>query len=542
MASQEAIATLVQWVASHGGHLHPAVEVYSDPATGLSLRVRPDCAGIDPLEPIVRLPTVLSLSYLNAVGGRPGPSLYRSPSRAQQDEGQDEDQGPQQDGDQSPAFPPDVMARTPPHVIGRLLLAREFLRGRRSPWWPYIEALPQPGDPRAWRLPAFWDDDAGEAELLAGTNLEVGIAKIRGDARREWAAARELLDEAGALGGLTQELHDWAFCVFSSRSFRPALVLPEREWGGGATGERMALPRGVRVDDFGVLLPLLDIGNHDMTAPARWVVWGAGEAEGERGGAGEREGGRDGETARGAVELVVDRAHGAGEQVFNNYSMKTNAELLLGYGFMVPATRVLHNDYVHVRRRGGDAGQEWLISRRPIGDASSMVVRAREGLASTTTAAISTTGGSSSGDGKKKKGEEEEEGAGGAPVLPCFERVQAGMVWDIFRMMAGEDGHEALIPLDGEAVPEERHEEERRRRFLAGRVSEDGRELLEQAAAVIQHKLLQELERLDETEVWVTGDEASRSLSPRARLALEYRRSCRQVLEGCLERMEMDGL
>ncbi|KAJ2969377.1 hypothetical protein NUW58_g10003 [Xylaria curta] len=36
----------------------------------------------------------------------------------------------------------------------------------------------------------------------------------------------------------------------------------------------------------------------------------------------------------------------ARQQIYNNYGMKTNAELLLGYGFVSPETEAFHNDYV----------------------------------------------------------------------------------------------------------------------------------------------------------------------------------------------------
>ncbi|KAK8040043.1 hypothetical protein PG993_008454 [Apiospora rasikravindrae] len=60
--------------------------------------------------------------------------------------------------------------------------------------------------------------------------------------------------------------------------------------------------------------------------------------------------------------------------------MKTNAELLLGYGFILPEEEYLHNDYVHVRTKATDdddlAGTH-LVSLRPMTDPTSVVGRSK---------------------------------------------------------------------------------------------------------------------------------------------------------------------
>jgi hypothetical protein len=462
MVPQNNISTLVEWATSHGATLHPAVEVYQDAQTGLSFRVKPSAKSpVHPFEPIVQLPTSLTLSYFNAVS----------------------EQGTNPD-----AFDAEFLAKAAPHVVGRLFLIKEYLKGEQSFWHPYIQTLPQPGQRHKaeWALPPFWDDD--EAELLEGTNVEVGIDKIRDDVKRDLRDARTLLlarggDAQTALNtALTADLYQWAYCIFSSRSFRPSLVLSEKQ--------QATLPPGVAMDDFSVLLPLFDIGNHDMTAEIRWDL--------------------DHETQK--CELKVGRTHTAGQQVFNNYSMKTNAELLLGYGFMLPATKDLHNDYTHVRKRTNTAPQaseEYLISLRPLSHPSSVLGRAKQALALHPSAA----------------------------VLGSFKHVQPEMVWDIFCTLATPEQRAVLIPVPGG----EAADMYQRDRFFSGRVDGEARMYLRQTVAIIQHKVLQELERLSETDVEVAGGDEG-DLTRNQRLALDYRGRCRKVLEGVLESMGGDDI
>ncbi|KJZ77280.1 hypothetical protein HIM_03601 [Hirsutella minnesotensis 3608] len=461
-APDKVIQTLVDWATSHGATLHPSVDVYHDAHTGLSFRVKPDaCAPLEPYEPVVSLPTSLTLSYLNAVVPRAKNSQA--------------------------CLPESFLRAASPHVVGRILLIQEYLRGKDSFWWPYLQALPQPHDTNAWALAPFWP--AEEAELLEGTNVEVGIEKIRSDVERELRQAKELLLESCGSGpaiakSLTANLYRWAYCIFSTRSFRPSLVLSE------AQGD--SLPQGVSMDDFSVLLPLFDIGNHDMTTDIRWDLDKAGSA----------------------CELRVGKTHCPGQQIFNNYSMKTNAELLLGYGFMISETDELHNDYTHVRKRTKApplASEEYLISLRPLQHPSSLLMRSKQALCL---------------DADTK-------------VLGAFQHVQPDMVWDIFCTLSRPEQHEQLIPAPGRAGEEA--ERFRRDRFFSGQVEGEGRLYLEQTIALIQHKVLQELERLNETDVEIVGGDID-LLTRNQKLALDYRERCRRVLEGTLETMSQDDI
>ena len=454
------ISRLTTWATTDGATLHPHIQIFYSPLTSLSFRVNPASSTSFPQwEPIVKLPTRLSLSYLNALS-------------------HDSSHIP------SCSFHEDIIKKLPPHVTGRLVLVKEFLKGQASFWYPYINALPQPKDSSAWTLAPFWNDD--ERELLDGTNVQVGIEKIRQDVKDDLRSIERILSMDQILEkGFSRQLYHWAYCIFSSRSFRPSLVLAETE----------SLPAGVKLDDFSVLLPLFDIGNHEMTTDVRWEL-----------------------DASGAVcDLKVGREYQPGEQVFNNYSMKTNAELLLGYGFLIENTEALHNDYTHVRKRGADAqGEEYLISLRPLKDPSSVL-------------------------GRKRLSEEElrlvDQG-----VLGGFEHVPPSMVWDIFCVLAPSSSQrDSLIPVPvqentgfSDAEARDRYQTEQ---FLSGRVQgEEVQMYLEQTLAIIQHKMMQELERLEETDIEVVGGEVG-ELGRNIELAMDYRKRCRDVLEAVLESM-----
>lgn len=460
METAESIARLVDWATRHGAKLHPSVEVYHDAHTGLSFRVKPDASRpLSPYEPVVSLPTRLTLSYINALPGT---------------------------GKGADAFPAALLAGLQPHVVGRLLLVREFLKREASFWWPYIQALPQPHDHAGWALPPFWAPD--EAELLDGTNVEVGLDKIRRDVERDARVVSRLLDDCGeevVRPSFSRSLYHWAYCIFSSRSFRPSLVLTAQQ--------AAALPDGVGMDAFSVLLPLFDIGNHDMATPIRWELV----------------------QDTSSCELRVGKVFRPGEQVFNNYSMKTNAELLLGYNFTVPTTDLLHNDYIHVRKRADtpDASEEYLISLRPMRHQTSLLGRHR------------TAGGVAGRQGCPR------------PVLRAFEHVQGDMAWDIFCTLTDPEQRRKLLPVVGLAEDDEEAERIRQETFLSGTVGAECLRPLEQTMAIIQHKVLQELERLNETDVEMTeGDEAD--LTRNQRLALDYRERCRLVLENTLESID----
>ncbi|KAI1371760.1 SET domain-containing protein [Hypoxylon crocopeplum] len=323
---------LLRWVENDGGGLNPAIEIYHDDLTKGSFRVKDACS-IRVEDIIVTLPLSKSLSYLDAIHGHPE---FASPSPSIQSH-----QGHQE----RPYFPTEFLKRTPPHVVGRFFLMQEYLLGSESKWWPYIQTLPQPEHMSAI-LPALWPSD--DAEFLRGTNAFDAVQDIKSNLKKEHKQAMKLLPESYHLE-YTRPLYHWAYSIFTSRSFRPSLILPAET--------SMRIP--CDLDDFSVLLPLYDIGNHSPLAKIAWAT---------------------DERAK-VCTLKSRQTYSAGEQVFNNYGMKTNVELLLGYGFVLPEGDKLHNDYVHIKTKAdpeaGDLAATHVVSLRPMAHQSSFVGRSK---------------------------------------------------------------------------------------------------------------------------------------------------------------------
>ena len=175
----------------------------------------------------------------------------------------------------------------------------------------------------AARIPAAATEVSAAAAALPG--LQTGVdalyaipaaryaqpaLRFRADVAAEWAHAADLLRAHGddVDARVTVGLYRWAYCIFSSRSFRPSLVVPEDQAAA-------LLPAGVSMDDFSVLLPLFDIGNHDMTAEVRWELSGVADAADTAAGDAAADDGmrRDGRSARCVWYTSVGDAYLQGE-------------------------------------------------------------------------------------------------------------------------------------------------------------------------------------------------------------------------------------
>lgn len=322
---------LLHWVEAAGGRLHPALEIYHDEVTKGSFRVKEDGA-LGPDEALVSLPLSRSLSFLNAVAHHPSITNTVLPSGILAP--RDEDY-----------FPDAFLSSVPPHVIGRFFLMQQYLRRDGSAWWPYIRTLPPP-EHMAGMLPVIWPSD--DVEFLRGTNAHIAVQEIQSTLKREYKQAMKFLPERFRYE-YTRPLYYWAYCIFTTRSFRPSLVLPGVE----------ALSLPCNIDDFSILLPLFDIGNHSPLAETVWLT----------------------DEASCSCTLQSRQPYSAGQQVYNNYGMKTNAELLLGYGFVLPESDDFHNDYVHIKTKtnaaAGDLNASHIVALRPFSHPSSVIGRSR---------------------------------------------------------------------------------------------------------------------------------------------------------------------
>ena len=485
---------LLAWSQQHGGELHPALEIYCDDVTKFSLRVKPSAAdGLQPGFRAVSCPVSTTLSYLNALVD--GPLDIASPGSPSP--------SPQA---HNAAFPPRFLQSNPPHVVGRFFLVKEYLRGKASFWWPYIATLPQPEHVDGWALPAFWPDH--DIACLAGTNAHVAVGEMQANVRREFKHARNLLkaDNVPGWQDYTQLLYKWSFSIFTSRSFRPSLVLSAASQHHAATLLPPTSPP-MHLDDFSILQPLLDIANHSPTSRYAWSTTHPPTA----------------------CTLVPHDPYPAGAQVYNHYGAKTNSELLLAYGFLLVPSAAFHNDYVHVRKRNRpqpnttnpDSSsssstpkedddneknpKDFLLSLRPLTHASSLVGRARLALNPAAATRLAR--------------------------LPCFVCVEPALVEDLAgAVVASREEAEGVERWNASSSSGEEGE---------GLLPEAVARVVERVRAVLGGKVEGDLERLRAAAEGLDLD-GEEGAGRNRKLARRYREGCERVLEAALEGLMVD--
>lgn len=505
---------LLKWSKAHGGTVHPALEVYKDDLTGFSMRVKPSSTGgndatIKSGEEILACPLSTSLSFLNATTG--GPILS----------------GQSEGAEARPVFPQRFMD-IQPHVIGHFFLMKQYLMGKDSFWHPYISTLPQPDSISSWNLPPFWPEE--DFRFLEGTNAAVAAQEIQANAKRDYKEARKILKEEAFDNwqDYTRHLFNWAFSIFASRSFRPSLVTP-------APVQERELPKNVGIDDFAMLLPVYDIINHNPKANVRWAVDDPSGAS---------------ETCR----FITFDNYKPGEQVFNTYGKKTNSELLLSYGFILPESEGFHNDYWHLRKKesatasngqthtqeltgaetSDGAGtsrsnkqqpRDFLVSLRPFNHASSFVGQSRNWVAR----------------------------AAGFDIRPMYSHVEDNLVWDMCLSIVG-DAKESFIgkvlgaPGEAQQRPatgwQSAHEQEALRKVLSGSstFSEEIESLVTNVRQILLSKLGLEYDKFRTEDpafgVDEEGNEVEFEVEPQTRnqeIALQYRTQVQKVLENSIK-------
>lgn len=501
-ADEERFSALVSWATLHGASLHPALEIYKDDVTGFSMRVKsfmtPKETRLQPCDEVLSCPLEISLSYLNALTGQP-----LSTTR------------PENTSNNYPQFPPQIL-KAAPHIVGRFYLMQQYLLGKASFWYPYIATLPQPDVISSWASPPFWPEE--DAEFLEGTNTGIAADTIRAQLKEEFKLARKALKEANFENwqDYTRLLHNWAYSIFASRSFRPSLVLPKAI-------QDSVLPETVAIDDFSMLLPVFDIINHSMKAQVQWLV--------------------DHESPDAKVcRFQTLDTYMPGDQIFNSYGKKTNSELLLSYGFVLPETDELHNDYVHVRKRAGlvsqtrtqqlpgagagstETPQDFLVSLRPINDPSSYVGSARQTVAKDA----------------------------GSEIRPEFAHIEDSLVWDLCLMVVGEENKlsfMAEILGDTSATGQIAQEAVCLQRILSASASppESINQVIEKVKQLLLSKLGMDYDRLLSTAPGASVDEEGNEVvtdvvpqTSNQAIALLYRAQTKKVLETVIETLVPD--
>jgi hypothetical protein len=297
------VEELLQWASCLGTTIHPAVQIYEDLTTGMSFRATED---IPPGTKLVSCSYGVTLSFLNAVDA---PHFGRQ---------------------SSPKFPQkflDTLGYGKPNIVGHFFLVQQYLLRENSFWWPYIRLLPQPDE--ASHIPALWS--AEDRIYLHGTNAEPAIKKRLGMWEDEWNTGIALLPGFVDAEHYTFGLYKWAASIFGSRSFRPSLTIAESIAPHYADH--------IKKDMFSVLLPVLDIGNHNGVNSVEWTM----------------------NSSSGVFMLRSRSPLHQNEQIYNFYGNKSNSELLVGYGFTLPATPDLDWDIVNLKLK---PGAEALALRR----------------------------------------------------------------------------------------------------------------------------------------------------------------------------------
>lgn len=324
------IAQLVSWAESYGARIHERVETYLDPNFGISLKVRSVTdrdlpfstqslphAG-DPISPnssIVSCPFNLSLSYFNAIDTFPELQAH------------------------SPHFPQLLFEFLEPQTIGHFFLIQQYINVETSHWGPYIKSLPQPEEHDKLGTPLYFTES--DLAWIKGTDLEAARTQRELTWRSNWKKGRDILDSAPgweeSRGKWTWELYKWAATIFSSRSFISTLI-PKEVFDVAVADRTMASsvshdiafqsPKLYPENAFPVLFPLVDLANHSPTAKVMWFT--------------------DAHSAPKTLSIITESELQEGDQIFNNYAPKSNAELLLGYGFCIPG-----NDEVALAFKGG---------------------------------------------------------------------------------------------------------------------------------------------------------------------------------------------
>ncbi|KAH7882159.1 hypothetical protein F5I97DRAFT_1817676 [Phlebopus sp. FC_14] len=195
---------------------------------------------------------------------------------------------------------------------------------------PYIQCLPT-----ADKLLTALHFSKRELEFLQGTNLYGAALDRERDWRAEWETCRSVLENVKSswATSFTWERYLTASTHLSSRAFPSSILSPE--------------PSLVYTPStYPVLLPVVDLLNHKRGQPVSWVV------------SYNKEESRGNGIPSGTVSIVSHTAMNPGEEIFNNYGVKANDELILGYGFALA-----DNPDDRVTLQLGGSSQKWEIGR-----------------------------------------------------------------------------------------------------------------------------------------------------------------------------------
>ncbi|KAJ6538490.1 SET domain protein [Mycena vulgaris] len=194
---------------------------------------------------------------------------------------------------------------------------------------PYIKSLPAQD---SLRTPLHFTP--AELERFKGSNLYGATL----DRLREWKAEREQCQ--WLLASVDRE---WADQLTWDLFLTSATHLSSRAFPSTLLSQNVSLTSPSEPEP--ILLPGVDCLNHARAEPVSWVqsYIGSGPVAGPGS----------------AISLTRHNPTPAGAELFNNYGVKPNSELILGYGFSLPN----NPDDTIVLKIGGVEGKKWEVGR-----------------------------------------------------------------------------------------------------------------------------------------------------------------------------------
>ncbi|KZT69429.1 SET domain-containing protein [Daedalea quercina L-15889] len=191
--------------------------------------------------------------------------------------------------------------------------------------WPYLKTLPS-----ADKLRTPLHFTSTELEAFRGSNLYGATLDRHRDWQQEWTQCRGLFSTVNSAwaGEFTWERYLTAATYLSSRAFPSTLLSPEPSLAPTSSSHP-------------VLLPGVDALNHARAHPVSWVVSNITAPNS-----------LSSENTQ-TISLVLRTSTASGQELFNNYGPKPNAELILGYGFSLPENP---DDTIVLKIGGNPAG------------------------------------------------------------------------------------------------------------------------------------------------------------------------------------------
>jgi hypothetical protein len=164
------LAALQSWFLDHEGVLHPSLRfaASSVESYGAHIAISADAGPIPPMTTLLHAPYETSLSVLSV------PRI-------------------------APFWPLSFLDTLPesPQVLARFAILEAWLQREHGFWWPYLRALPQPGQANGrdpFDTPLYWTEE--ERQWLKGSRLHAATIEREKQWRQEFEKGLSALREA----------------------------------------------------------------------------------------------------------------------------------------------------------------------------------------------------------------------------------------------------------------------------------------------------------------------------------------------------------